>query len=154
MLVNCFKWQVVFNGKYFTFKQANNNCFVNVSCLMLQSLNLKFKIVQWQEAWLEFRSGRPARFVSLVLAKGGFKFGDPADSRDFLRVVFSQVDLTGAICDFEIACKCGVKQEQRTGVDAVMHFGTLSREDLEIGYTVDCFCGKKLIHCVRFDVPF
>nr|WIM49749.1 orf1a protein [Bovine coronavirus] len=154
MLVNCSKWQVVFNGKYFTFKQANNNCFVNVSCLMLQSLNLKFKIVQWQEAWLEFRSGRPARFVSLVLAKGGFKFGDPADSRDFLRVVFSQVDLTGAICDFEIACKCGVKQEQRTGVDAVMHFGTLSREDLEIGYTVDCSCGKKLIHCVRFDVPF
>nr|WIM49794.1 orf1a protein [Bovine coronavirus] len=154
MLVNCFKWQVVFNGKYFTFKQANNNCFVNVSCLMLQSLNLKFKIVQWQEAWLEFRSGRPARFVSLVLAKGGFKFGDPADSRDFLRVVFSQVDLTGAICDFEIACKCGVKQEQRTGVDAVMHFGTLSREDLELGYTVDCSCGKKLIHCVRFDVPF
>nr|UVJ47430.1 ORF1a [Bovine coronavirus] len=154
MLVNCSKWQVVFNGKYFTFKQANNNCFVNVSCLMLQSLNLKFKIVQWQEAWLEFRSGRPARFVSLVLAKGGFKFGDPADSRDFLRVVFSQVDLTGAICDFEIACKCGVKQEQRTGVDAVMHFGTLSREDLELGYTVDCSCGKKLIHCVRFDVPF
>nr|UVC33503.1 ORF1ab polyprotein [Bovine coronavirus] len=154
MLVNCSKWQVVFNGKYFTFKQANNNCFVNVSCLMLQSLNLKFKIVQWQEAWLEFRSGRPARFVSLVLAKGGFKFGDPADSRDFLRVVFSQVDLTGAICDLEIACKCGVKQEQRTGVDAVMHFGTLSREDLEIGYTVDCSCGKKLIHCVRFDVPF
>nr|UPG58703.1 ORF1ab polyprotein [Human coronavirus OC43]UTM04191.1 replicase polyprotein [Human coronavirus OC43] len=154
MLVNCFKWQVVVNGKYFTFKQANNNCFVNVSCLMLQSLYLTFKIVQWQEAWLEFRSGRPARFVALVLAKGGFKFGDPADSRDFLRVVFSQVDLTGAICDFEIACKCGVKQEQRTGLDAVMHFGTLSREDLEIGYTVDCSCGKKLIHCVRFDVPF
>nr|WHM28103.1 orf1a polyprotein [Porcine hemagglutinating encephalomyelitis virus] len=154
MLVNCNKWQVVVNGKYFTFKQANNNCFVNVSCLMLQSLTLKFKIVQWQEAWLEFRSGRPARFVALVMAKGGFKFGDPADSRDFLRVVFSQVDLTGATCDFEIACKCGVKQEQRTGLDAVMHFGTLSREELEVGYTVDCSCGKKLIHCVRFDVPF
>nr|UVD39585.1 ORF1ab polyprotein [Equine coronavirus] len=154
VLVNCGKWQIVVNGKYFTFKQANNNCFVNVACLMLQNVNLKFVSVQWQEAWLEFRAGKPLRFVALVYAKGSFKFGDPADARDFIRVVLSQTDLADAACDYEIVCKCGVKQEQRKGIDAVMHFGTLSREDLENGYTIDCSCGDKLIHCTRIKVPF
>nr|UVD39575.1 ORF1ab polyprotein [Equine coronavirus] len=154
VLVNCGKWQIVVNGKYFTFKQANNNCFVNVACLMLQNVNLKFVSVQWQEAWLEFRAGKPLRFVALVYAKGSFKFGDPADARDFIRVVLSQADLADAACDYEIVCKCGVKQEQRKGIDAVMHFGTLSREDLENGYTIDCSCGDKLIHCTRIKVPF
>nr|BAS18852.1 ORF1ab polyprotein [Equine coronavirus]BAS18862.1 ORF1ab polyprotein [Equine coronavirus] len=154
VLVNCGKWQIVVNGKYFTFKQANNNCFVNVACLMLQNVNLKFVSVQWQEAWLEFRAGKPLRFVALVYAKGSFKFGDPADARDFIRVVLSQTDLADAACDYEIVCKCGVKQEQRKGIDAVMHFGTLNREDLENGYTIDCSCGDKLIHCTRIKVPF
>nr|UGN73921.1 ORF1a polyprotein [Equine coronavirus]UOI88117.1 ORF1a polyprotein [Equine coronavirus] len=154
VLVNCDKWQIVVNGKYFTFKQANNNCFVNVACLMLQNVNLKFVSVQWQEAWLEFRAGKPFRFVALVYAKGAFKFGEPADSRDFIRVVLSQTDLADAACDYEIVCKCGVKQEQRKGIDAVMHFGTLSREDLENGYTIECSCGDKLIHCTRIKVPF
>nr|AFE48810.1 polyprotein [Rabbit coronavirus HKU14] len=154
VLVSCGKWQIVVNGKYFTFKQANNNCFVNAACLMLQNVNLKFVSMQWQEAWLEFRAGKPLRFVALVYAKGAFKFGDPADSRDFIRVVLSQTDLAEAACDYEIVCKCGVKQEQRKGIDAVMHFGTLSREDLEKGYTIDCSCGDKLIHCTRINVPF
>ncbi|QXV87650.1 ORF1ab polyprotein [Equine coronavirus CH21] len=154
VLVNCGKWQIIVNGKYFTFKQANNNCFVNVACLMLQNVNLKFVSVQWQEAWLEFRAGKPLRFVALVYAKGSFKFGDPADARDFIRVVLSQADLADAACDYEIVCKCGVKQEQRKGIDAVMHFGTLSREDLENGYTIDCSCGDKLIHCTQIKVPF
>nr|ATP66777.1 ORF1ab polyprotein [Rodent coronavirus] len=152
--LNCNKWEIVVRGKYFTFRQANNNCYVNVACLVLQHLTLAFKTAQWQEAWLEFRAGKPLRFVALVLAKGAFVFNEPADARDFLRVVFNQVDLKNAICELEMFCKCGVKQEQRQGIDAVMHFGTLDRKNLEQGYKVDCTCGEKFVHCVRLNVPF
>lgn len=153
MLGMC-KWPVVVCGNYFAFKQSNNNCYINVACLMLQHLSLKFPKWQWQEAWNEFRSGKPLRFVSLVLAKGSFKFNEPSDSTDFIRVVLREADLSGATCDLEFICKCGVKQEQRKGVDAVMHFGTLDKSDLVKGYNIACTCGDKLVHCTQFNVPF
>nr|5WFI_A Chain A, papain-like protease [Murine hepatitis virus strain A59]5WFI_B Chain B, papain-like protease [Murine hepatitis virus strain A59] len=153
MLGMC-KWPVVVCGNYFAFKQSNNNSYINVACLMLQHLSLKFPKWQWQEAWNEFRSGKPLRFVSLVLAKGSFKFNEPSDSIDFMRVVLREADLSGATCNLEFVCKCGVKQEQRKGVDAVMHFGTLDKGDLVRGYNIACTCGSKLVHCTQFNVPF
>nr|AYR18613.1 replicase polyprotein [Betacoronavirus sp.] len=148
------KWPVVINGKFFAFKQANNNCYVNVACLMLQHLNLKFIKWQWQEAWNEFRAGRPLRLVALVLAKGNFKFNEPSDATDFMRVVLKQADLSGATCDLEFSCECGVKQEQRFGIDAVMHFGTVDKSDLAKGYKIDCSCAGRLVHCTKLNVPF
>ncbi|YP_009944265.1 ORF1a polyprotein [Rodent coronavirus] len=152
--LSCCKWEICFKGKFFALKQADNNCYVNVACLMLQHLNLKFGTTQWQEAWLEFRAGKPLRFIALVFAAGGFKFGEPSDARDFIRFALTQADLASAKCDYEFVCQCGVKQEQRIGVDAVMHFGTLDKSDLENAYTIQCSCGNKAIHCTAIDVPF
>nr|USW46659.1 ORF1ab polyprotein [Rodent coronavirus] len=153
-LLRVCRWSTVVNGKFFAFKQANNNCFVNAACLMLQHVNLKFNKWQWQEAWNEFRAGRPLRFVALVLAKGNFKFNEPSDATDFIRVALRQADLSNATCDLEFYCDCGVKQEQRVGVDAVMHFGTINKGDLVKGYKIDCSCSGKFVHCTKLEVPF
>lgn len=153
MLSVC-RWPVAVSGKFFAFKQANNNCYVNAACLMLQHISLNFKRWQWQEAWNEFRAGKPHRLVALVLAKGNFKFNEPSDATDFMRVVLREADLSSATCDLEFVCKCGVKQEQRKGIDAVMHFGTLNKSDLAKGYSIACTCGSKLVHCTQLNVPF
>nr|AYR18631.1 replicase polyprotein [Betacoronavirus sp.] len=151
---SCCKWEVVVQRKWFCFKQADNNCYCNAACLMLQNLNLTFKLQQWQEAWLEFRAGRPLRFVALVLAKGAFVYGQPADARDFMRVALSQADLSGASCEYEFICKCGVKVEKRDGIDAVMFYGTCDKQALEKGATTDCSCGPKNVHLLSMNVPF
>nr|BDB46534.1 orf1ab polyprotein [Human coronavirus HKU1] len=148
------KWSVVVNGPFFSFEQSHNNCYVNVACLMLQHINLKFNKWQWQEAWYEFRAGRPHRLVALVLAKGHFKFDEPSDATDFIRVVLKQADLSGAICELELICDCGIKQESRVGVDAVMHFGTLAKTDLFNGYKIGCNCAGRIVHCTKLNVPF
>nr|7WFC_A Chain A, Papain-like protease [Human coronavirus HKU1] len=148
------KWSVVVNGPFFSFEQSHNNSYVNVACLMLQHINLKFNKWQWQEAWYEFRAGRPHRLVALVLAKGHFKFDEPSDATDFIRVVLKQADLSGAICELELICDCGIKQESRVGVDAVMHFGTLAKTDLFNGYKIGCNCAGRIVHCTKLNVPF
>nr|WAB23833.1 MAG: ORF1a polyprotein is cleaved to yield the nonstructural proteins [Ferret coronavirus] len=95
------------------FKQTDNNCWVNVTCLLLQNLKPEWRFRGMEDLWSKFISGNTAPFVHFLYFITGLKRGEPNDVEHLLHKMEPLLKESGTVT-LDNFKGCGVCHKQST----------------------------------------
>nr|WCC63404.1 ORF1ab polyprotein [Bat Coronavirus PaGD17] len=138
------RWKYTVHDGVKSLKLNSNNCYVNVTMLMLDMLKeIKFIVPALQAAYLKHKGGDSTEFIALIMAYGDCTYGEPDDASRLLHTILSKAELTTqAKMVWRQWCNvCGVQDTTTTGLKACIYVGMNSLEELHATHEECCQCG-------------